>query len=956
MTTRYVALDTETTGRNPESDEVIEVGAVAFTLDRVVGEFQTFVRPFKYPEYQIERLTGIRTPDLESAPRFQAIAGELREFIGESPLIGQNIAFDLAFLDKCGIRPPGPGIDTFDLAQLLLPGLSDYSLRGIASHLGIDFPVRHRARADAEAARAVFLALRERLAALPQWLLEEVERLASAGGWSLALVVSDVLSRGGGARTAATGVLTEQVLAKPEETAKPLQPVRAGPAVEADEVISLLSEAGGLRGYFDDGANGLGQAFERRPQQEEMAAAVAAALRERRHLVVEAGTGVGKSLAYLLPATLHAMRSGERVVVSTDTIGLQEQLFSKDLPVVQALTERQESAPLRIAQLKGRRNYLCLQRWSAARFVEPASSEEARLMARLLVWLTETQTGDRAELGLHSSYVGAWAKLSSENTACLQNGCQFVKQGACFLYRARRRAEAAHILVVNHALLLSDVAMGGHVLPPYSRLIIDEAHNLEDEATSRLAFRAQEGDVNAFLDRIGRRASDRSGLVFSLTEAMRGSGEILGRGAYLAGAGSALLDAANRARQRVTAPFRLLGRLLRERAATEAENDERMLITRSTRVQPIWSDVQIAAENLHTVLGQVVSVLEDLGAVLDSGEQGLMNQEALSAEVADLWQMAYLYWEGIGAALLKEDADLICWLERDRSTGEVAVCTAPLQVSEILRRRLFEEKDSVILTSATLSAQDSFDYFRERVGLDEADELLLGSPFDYPGSTLIALPRDLPEPNEREFVRETAELLVEACRASQGRALLLFTSYGSLMAAYDAIKAPLESDGILVLAHGVDGSPRQLLAALRENNRTVLLGTASFWEGVDVAGEALSLLVIARLPFAVPTDPIYQARSALFDEPFDQYALPQAVLRFRQGFGRLIRSKTDRGVLLVLDTRIRSRKYGETFLRSLPRCTVQELAAREVAGAIEVWLTSPPPSPSRAAGTESAAF
>ncbi len=233
---------------------------------------------------------------------------------------------------------------------------------------------------------------------------------------------------------------------------------------------------------------------------------------------------------------------------------------------------------------------------------------------------------------------------------------------------------------------------------------------------------------------------------------------------------------------------------------------------------------------------------------------------------------------------------------------------------------------------------------RERVGLDEAEELLLGSPFDFPASTLIALPSDLPEPNEREFVAETAELLVEACRASRGRALMLFTSYGSLMAVYDRIKAPLEAEGILVLAHGVDGSPRQLLAALRENNRTVILGTSSFWEGVDVAGEALSLLVIARLPFAVPTDPIYQARSALYDEPFDQYALPQAILRFRQGFGRLIRSKTDRGVLLMLDRRIRSRKYGEAFLRALPKCTVREVASREIAGAVEAWL-----EPARAA-------
>jgi len=266
------------------------------------------------------------------------------------------------------------------------------------------------------------------------------------------------------------------------------------------------------------------------------------------------------------------------------------------------------------------------------------------------------------------------------------------------------------------------------------------------------------------------------------------------------------------------------------------------------------------------------------------------------------------------------------------------VRTAPLDVAEILRHQLFEAKESVVLTSATLSAGGSFDFLRQRIGLDAPAELLLGSPFDYERATLLALPTDLPEPNDAEYAFAAGELLTDACRASQGRALVLFTSYGALNAAYAQIKGPLEGEGILVLAHGTDGSPRQLLSALRENPRTVILGTASFWEGVDVAGEALSLLVIARLPFAVPTDPIYEARSALYDDPFEEYAVPQAVLRFRQGFGRLIRSKTDRGALIVLDRRIRSRKYGEIFLRSLPRCTVREMPVREVAGAVGAWL------------------
>jgi DNA polymerase-3 subunit epsilon/ATP-dependent DNA helicase DinG len=352
----------------------------------------------------------------------------------------------------------------------------------------------------------------------------------------------------------------------------------------------------------------------------------------------------------------------------------------------------------------------------------------------------------------------------------------------------------------------------------------------------------------------------------------------------------------------------------------------------------VWSDLQIAAENLDAPLGELISLLEDVSGMLGVGDQGLMDQEALQAEVMDILQVGGALQYGLSHALLEEDASLICWLERQRNTGELAVCTAPLEVAQILQRDLFDSKETVVLTSATLSTAGSFDFLRERVGLEDSEELLLGSPFDYERSTLIALPADLPDPNEPGFVAAMSELLVESIRASGGRALVLFTAYGALNAVYEQIKAPLEAEGILVLAHGTDGSPRQMLAALRENPRTVLLGTASFWEGVDVAGEALSLLVIVRLPFAVPTDPIYQARSALYDEPFDQYALPNAILRFRQGFGRLIRTKTDRGVLIVLDRRLRARRYGESFLRSLPRCTLKELPSRDVASAVEDWL------------------
>ncbi len=925
--TRYVALDTETTGLDPDVHEIIEVAAIAFDCNGVKDEYRTLVRPMQPPPFQVERLTGIQASELDSAPIFAAVASELADFMGDSPIIGQSVHFDVNFLARNGVPLSGAIYDTFDMAQLLLPGLSDYSLRGIADHLCIDFPQRHRAYADADASRSVFLALRKRLSELPVWMLQELERLMNGADWSLAGLIGEVLNEL--PRIDFTAGLMADVIAHPEEIAKPLNGGREAQVTE-QEVVSLLQQAGHLEQFFPE--------FERRPEQERMAVAVNRALGDHKHLVVEAGTGTGKSLAYLVPAALQALRRGERVVVSTDTIGLQEQLIEKDLPVVQTLLAATESEPLRVAALKGRRNYLCLQRWTTMRHGAAATKEDARLHARILVWLRETQTGDRAELNLHSSSDAAWSKLAAENVPCLQTVCPFVKNGTCFLYRAKKRADAAHILVVNHALLLSDVATGGHVLPPYSHLIIDEAHNLEDEATSRFAFKATEADFNDFFDRVARRTGERSGgLAGALVEASRGGSQLMGPGTYLAGVSAQLVTAANRARQRLADPYRLLTRVSKE-CRTEDRDSDRLLITRSTRVQPLWSDVQIAAENLDGAMGDLISLLEDVSGMLEVGNHELLDQDSLAAEAADLCQIGGGLQYGLSHALLEEDATLICWLERQRQTGEVVLCTAPLEVAQILQRDLFDAKESVILTSATLSTEDSFDYLRERVGLEESEELLLGSPFDYPNSTLIALPKDLPEPNAPSFTTEVSELLLESIRASQGRALILFTAYGPLNAVYEQIKGPLEQEGILVLGHGIDGSPRQMLSALRDNPRTVLLGTASFWEGVDVVGDALSLLVIARLPFAVPSDPIYQARSQLYDAPFEQYALPQAVLRFRQGFGRLIRSKTDRGVLLVLDRRLRGRRYGESFLRSLPRCTLRDLPSRDVAGAIEEWL------------------
>ena len=929
MPRTYVAIDLETTGLDPERDAIIEVGAVRFDLAGACETFATFVDPKRAIPYQIQRLTGITDKDVAGAPQFAEIGADLEAFIGADPVIGQNVSFDLGFLDRGLLRPPGPAYDTQDLAGLLLPDLLERSLRAIARHLEIDFPVRHRALADAEAARQVFLALRERLAALPPALLAEAQRIAAATDWPLRYLlreVSDEHPAGPGAEVLG---LVHGAVRPPPKYGPPVAPDGAEPdSVDPQEIEGTLT---GIAGEVIED-------FEERPEQVTMARAVADALNQGEHLLVEAGTGIGKSLAYLLPAARYALRNGARVVISTNTINLQEQLMGQDIPIVRRLLGNgtEQGDELRAAQLKGRRNYLCLLRWTNLRRSSALSPDEAKLLVRLLLWLPHTDSGDRAEVRLSQGEEAVWSRLSAQNEACLATPCAFVKDGSCFLLRARKRAEAAHILVVNHALLLSDVVVGGGVIPEYQHLIVDEAQHLEAEATDQFGFRAQEGDVTALLDRV---ASRGGGLVAGLHNAARGLASQMPSNRELLERASETSDAVDRARERLPDFFLRLAGFLRQQTGAGGDYDNRLLLPRAMRVQPDWADVELAWENLSATLGELLSTLQLLHEGLQSPDaSSLLDYESLLAETADLVQTGAALRQGIGDIILRDDASTICWLTQQRSSEGVGLSSAPLRVAELLEQRLFAKKETAVLTGATLTTEGSFDYLRQTVGLPEANELLLGSPFDYAQSTMVLVPQDMPDPNQSDYMSALQQALIELVRASRGRALVLFTSHASLRAAYGGIKQALEEEQILALAHNIDGSPRQLIQALREHPSTVVLGTASFWEGVDVVGEALSLLVIARFPFSVPNDPIFQARSELFDDPFTQYAVPQAALRFKQGFGRLIRRKTDRGVMVVLDGRIQSKGYGRAFLRSLPDCSVRRAPLREMPDLVAGWL------------------
>ena len=935
----WVALDLETTGLSASDDEIIEIGAVKFRGAEVLDTFQTFVNPGRRLSDFIKRYTGITQADVDRAPPFSAVAGTLASFIGSYPFVGQNISFDLGFLSKRGLRLSNPRDDTWDMAFVLLPGHSDYSLGGIARGLGLVHSRPHRAVEDATITKDVFLSLGEKLSALDVNTLAELERLANRSSWVLSYLLSRLAAYKVGSQSSAlisaglgeepqvgiTGVDTEEIGRRLQRT-RTLRPNRTTRELDVDFVASLLDDGSPLAEAIPG--------FEARPQQIAMARAVAESINQGKRLIVEAGTGVGKSIAYLLPALLYASANNRRVVVSTNTINLQEQLLNKDVPALIEALNRMDGvsvADTRFAQLKGRANYLCVRRWNHLRGGESHSDHETRMLAKILVWLQITESGDRSELNLgYRTAAAPWDRLSAQGALdCLGMG------GPCFLRSAREKAAASHLVIVNHALLLSDLVAGGTLIPPYDLLIIDEAHHLEDEATRHLGFELEHSRIE---DHLRGLAAD-SGPLHGTVASFRGSGTAATRRDSVQKIVADATTLLPTVRNNTASAFANIASLMSPEDEGDARGTQDYRITSGTRAQPGWSQLEIQWEVLDLSLSELGGALRDLELSLEGLDQaGLPNYEGLLMELGNAQQVNGELRQRLAECIVRPKSDGIYWVTRSGRTDGLTLHAAPLHVGKTLDHILYAQKDCVVLTSATLSTNGTFDHIQERTGFDDADELLLGSPFDYPRAAMVCVADDMPEPSSWAYQGAMEQAIVDAAQAVGGRTMVLFTSHASLQTTANAIRASLRSSGINVLAQRIDGTPQQLVQRFLAEPKSVLLGTASFWEGVDLAGDSLKVLIVVRLPFSVPTEPLFAARSELYEQPFTEFAVPQTILRLRQGFGRLIRTKTDRGVVVILDRRVTSRRYGSLFLESLPPVTLANCTLRELSQQIRDWV------------------
>lgn len=924
------ALDIETTGLDPKKDAIIEIGICRFKGSRIENEWSSLINPHVHiPEF-ITNLTGISNEMVRNAPSIQDVLPEVSDFVGRLPILGQNIRFDLSFFERYKILQDNYSLDTFDLASVLLPVASRYNLGALASFFNIPNPTSHRGLEDARTTQRIFIKLLELAGSLPLDILSEIVNLGEpfdwGGNWTFQHELKKRLQTSAGNSPRKKSTLDYFVISDRFHPEKPLDEDSEVVPLDTNEVVATLDYGGPFTKFFSQ--------YEHRPEQVEMLKAVSDSISTGQHLMVEAGTGVGKSLAYLIPAATFSKKNNKKVVISTNTINLQEQLIKKDIPDLnQAL-----DLGIRASILKGRSNYLCPRRVDLLRKHGPQTLDELRVLSKVLVWLQDNRSGDRSDINLTGpAERDAWNRISAENDQCTTETCLEKADGRCPFFQAKQAALNSHLLIVNHALLLTDIATGNRVLPNYDYLIVDEGHHLESATTEALSFRLSEGDCGRLTREIG---SSSSGVLSYLLTIVKGKVPPSDF-AHISQLVKKASEFAFRTENQLQGFFKILAEFISNNRDDQGNSNYayQMRITSSVRTLPGWDDIELiwetareTVQNLSTVMTEIQKISVDLSnSDVDDTEDLVNNFGNINRQLSELEK-------NVSSLVNQPDPNVVYWVEIKPSGNYLTLNMSPIQVGSLLEKYLWHTKSSIVVTSATLTANGDFHYLRSVLGADEADELSLGSPFDYENAALLFIANDIGEPHTNEYQHQLNKAIINLCIATEGRALILFTSYAQLKRTSKAISGPLQRNDIFIFEQGEGSSPNMLLENFKSTEKAVLLGTRSFWEGVDIPGATLSVLVITKLPFDVPTDPIIASRAENYDDPFNEYHLPEAILKFRQGFGRLIRTQSDRGVVVVLDRRVLSKSYGKAFIDSLPPCTNRIGPLDELPRVAAKWL------------------
>ncbi len=946
----FVVVDLETTGLDPTEDRIIEIGVVRYVDGQEKETFETLVNPdVPIPDF-ITKLTGITDKDVLKSPQINEVFDSLSLFIGNSPIIGHQINFDAAFLEYhlrtkyndfgdwdsesqrfkylTNIR-----MDTLFLSRIFLPFLQKFKLGTVAAYFGIDLERAHRAIDDARASGKIFLELTERVFACDLQNLRLIIRLLYRNSARVKNYFQPILDTKLNQNIEISPATIPEdityahkffnIIGEADYEAQFVEMEIENKPIDETKIINYFTNEGNLAKAINN--------FEEREQQIKMAKLVTDSLNNLEFLAVEAGTGTGKSMAYLLPAVEWATNNREnreRIIISTNTKNLQEQLFFKDIPTVYAVSNNKFKAVL----LKGKSNYLCLDKWKSTisdMDQRLAPYERSRILP-LLLWVDQTQTGDISEnTGFQlNQNLGLWAKLIAENNYCPGRTCKYYND--CFLMKARNGARKADIVVVNHSLLFSDLVTDNSILGEYRNLILDEAHNIEKTAGDYLGIRFNWWSFRNAYYKLYEEQPRKTGTLIQLEFRMSKAHLPEHLSDKLYKRISRLKTECIGLKRCTKSFFSELSQNLRNKYQKTNENGFEETKIRYHQKFKFFSEVSDQIDELKSAIRNIKKRLSDLLEIFSEIHhesfqfQDQIHRELISIET-DLETLHHAF-----EFCLEADSDQhVYWLELSsrRDSTDIAFNAVPLNIAELLKKSLYDGLHTAVFTSATMTVADSFTYFKNRVGLDLVDSqkvksAILGSPFDYKNQILLGVSDYLDDPRSDRFSDQLADLISETHKNHPTGMLALFTNYSTLNYLFNKLKLHFEGERILLLAQGKSGNRTNIINQFREFKNSILFGTDSFWEGIDVPGEALELLLITKLPFDVPTEPLIAARMEKIKQsggnPFMDYAVPEAIIKFRQGFGRLIRHKEDFGAVLVCDNRLSRMKYGLHFLESLP--------------------------------------
>lgn len=897
----YIVCDLETSGLDPQKDKIIEIAMIKVKDYSIVEAYQTLINPGIKLPFRITRLTGISDTELAASLTINEILPDIINFMEGIPMVGHNVEFDRSFLASLlGHLPFSTYLDTYELTKILFPHFNDYSLSGLANQLNFNHRPCHRAMDDTIAAVELLSALLERAGKLDSAVLKHLIMLLRAGNspWS------EILEELPAAVSENDRTLLENSFfaISINHEFKKNRNVRL-PDINIEY---YLGQEGQLSKQLPN--------YRLRPGQVKMAKVVETALEEKKVCFIEAGTGTGKTIAYLLPTLLWALKTKQQAVISTNTINLQEQIKHQDIPLLHSML----NLDFGFSFLKGRQNYICLKRFLNIISNISTNAPNAYLFfARVLIWLLDTKNGDKSELNITGPENYYWLRICTDAESCTGNSCMW--QSNCFISRARQQAENSPVVITNHSLLFSDLVADVKILPSYCALVIDEAHHLEEAANIYLGKKISFMELKHWLLSTGKYFQKAS------TAFASGDNQLKKLHLETYNAIKELLAAINTFVQHfIGKSTEYFGHragigLIKFRLKQDSEI-----------VQTNHADYLNLIFYLKNLKSQIKAVSTECGCQTSSEQRP---EDCKPTDLRNILNKLDNYLEDLSLVWENAPDNHVCWAEISGGTINSEInfvfYATPIDIGHLLNEKLFNKAKGVIFTSATLSVNHKFDHLIKQWGLEslppnQLETVIVNSPFNFDKQCFLSIVENLPQYNteEKQYTEAVAQAIFSLTERLGGRTLVLFTSHSMLKAIYSRTKPLFDDAGICLLGHKIDGGRTRLVREFKKGKNNVLFGASSFWEGLDIPGNSLAQVIIVKLPFSPPNDPIMQAKMEIMNQPgfngFYELSLPRAVIRFKQGFGRLIRSEEDQGLVVVLDGRITSKKYGKVFLNSLP--------------------------------------